>query len=209
MNYKLIYDNIITRAKTRNIEGYSEKHHIIPKCLGGIDDKSNIVKLTAKEHFVCHQLLVKIHPTIGSLVYAAWMMSNTCNNKQQRLTGKIYAWLRQKHARTISTDMKGKRTGKTLQEITNNPNYVDPRRGKTMVEIYGKDHKHPQAQPFIITSHTGVVEYSCTKDFVRRTGMVEANLQKLKTQGSLLIKRRKNTRHIFKDSELISIHMLN
>jgi hypothetical protein len=208
MNYKLIYDSIINRAKVRKLEGYSENHHIIPKCIGGVDDRSNIVSLTAKEHFVCHLLLVKIHPSIGSLVYAARMMSNTCNNRQQRYTGKIYEWLRQRHSKLISNDMRDRRKGKTFQEITNNPNYVNPNKGKTMIEIFGKEHKHPQAQPFTITSTSGVTEYSCTSDFEKRTGMV-GSLQKLKAQGSLLIKRRKTTKHTFKDGELISIHMLN
>ena len=44
MNYQRIYNQIIERAKTRQLEGYVEKHHIIPRCLGGLDDKENIVK---------------------------------------------------------------------------------------------------------------------------------------------------------------------
>ena len=54
MNYLNIYNSIIDRAKTRNLPGYTEKHHVVPKSIGGSDDKSNIVELTAKEHFVCH-----------------------------------------------------------------------------------------------------------------------------------------------------------
>lgn len=43
-----------------NQTGYTEKHHIIPKSLGGDNSKENIVRLTAKEHFVCHRLLCKM-----------------------------------------------------------------------------------------------------------------------------------------------------
>jgi hypothetical protein len=39
---------------------YIEKHHIIPKSLGGVDNPENIVRLTAREHFICHHLLTKI-----------------------------------------------------------------------------------------------------------------------------------------------------
>ena len=60
MNYQKIYNKLINRAKNRNIMGYVEKHHIIPKCLGGEDCKTNLVNLTPEEHYLAHQLLVKI-----------------------------------------------------------------------------------------------------------------------------------------------------
>lgn len=53
MNYNKHYQLLISNAKTRdNIEGYSEKHHIIPSCLGGSDDAKNLVLLTLREHFI-------------------------------------------------------------------------------------------------------------------------------------------------------------
>lgn len=59
--YTTVYNLIIKNAQTRAMhEGYFEKHHIIPKSLGGSNDKDNLVKLTAREHFVCHRLLTKI-----------------------------------------------------------------------------------------------------------------------------------------------------
>lgn len=58
--YTHIYNNIIERAKSRTISGYTEKHHIIPRSLGGHDSKDNLVALTAREHFVCHRLLTKM-----------------------------------------------------------------------------------------------------------------------------------------------------
>ena len=61
MNYSPIYEAIIERAKYRDcIEGITEKHHIIPISYGGSNKKSNKVKLTPKEHHVCHLLLVKM-----------------------------------------------------------------------------------------------------------------------------------------------------
>jgi hypothetical protein len=75
MNYQKIYDQIIKRAKTRQLEGYSEKHHIIPKCLGGNNNKENLVELTAREHFICHRLLCEIYPNELKLLYALWLMA--------------------------------------------------------------------------------------------------------------------------------------
>lgn len=60
MDYKAIYDGLIEKAKTReNLKGYVEKHHIVPRCLGGFNDPENLVFLTAREHFVAHCLLYK------------------------------------------------------------------------------------------------------------------------------------------------------
>lgn len=75
MDYTRIYNQIIERAQTRKLEGYVEKHHIVPKCIGGLDIKENIVKLTAREHFLCHQLLCKIYPIESKLWYALWLMA--------------------------------------------------------------------------------------------------------------------------------------
>lgn len=75
MNYQKIYDQIIERANNRKLTGYAEKHHILPKCLGGNDTKENLVKLTAREHFLCHRLLCEIYPNNPKLFYALWLMA--------------------------------------------------------------------------------------------------------------------------------------
>ena len=72
MDYKLCYDRLVQNAKERNVvNGYVEVHHIIPKSHGGSDDNSNLVKLTAREHYIAHLLLVKIHPNSITMVKAA------------------------------------------------------------------------------------------------------------------------------------------
>lgn len=95
MNYSKIYTQIIERAKGRQLDGYKESHHIIPECKGGGDDPNNLVDLTPEEHYVCHQLLVKMFPGDSSLVYAAMMM--TAKGKCKR-SNKVYGWLRRKSA---------------------------------------------------------------------------------------------------------------
>lgn len=77
MNYKRIHDSIIEKAKNRIIKGYKERHHIIPRCLGGTDEQENLVDLTAREHFVVHKLLSKMYG--GKLKYAFSMMCLTRN----------------------------------------------------------------------------------------------------------------------------------
>jgi hypothetical protein len=58
--YTRWYFAIIKNAQVRTITGYVEKHHIIPKSLGGDNSLENLVVLTAREHFVCHWLLTKM-----------------------------------------------------------------------------------------------------------------------------------------------------
>lgn len=96
MNYSLCYNRLIDRAKERKLVGYVERHHIMPRCLGGTDDALNIVVLTAREHYLAHLLLVKIHPGRSKLVYAAHMMTIGMNGR--RSGNRKYEWLRRKHS---------------------------------------------------------------------------------------------------------------
>jgi hypothetical protein len=105
MNYQEHYNKLITRAKNRTLDGYAEKHHIIPKCLGGSNDINNIAILTAEEHFVAHQLLVKIYPNCHKLVYALRMMCSAGNGKSKR-TNKEYKWIRKLWKETSSNNQK-------------------------------------------------------------------------------------------------------
>ena len=105
MNYIKIYDDLINRAKNRITTGYTETHHIIPKCINGTDDKLNLVILTPEEHYIAHLLLVKIYPNCYPLIHAAVMM--TVKGKGHIRTNKLYGWLRRKHALSISNSQKG------------------------------------------------------------------------------------------------------
>lgn len=69
MNYKKIYDSLITKAKNRETLEYTEKHHVLPRCMGGSDEHSNLVRLTAREHYIAHWLLAKAYRS-RKLVFA-------------------------------------------------------------------------------------------------------------------------------------------
>lgn len=98
MNYKLIYDNLINRAQNRaRLNGYTETHHIIPRCMGGTNDKCNLVELTAEEHFIAHKLLAKIHPNHYGIIKAVICMGMN-SNTHERHVNKSYAWERRKMA---------------------------------------------------------------------------------------------------------------
>ena len=74
------YDQYINRIlKTRDnirlIQYYQERHHIKPKCLGGNNNKQNLIWLFAEEHYYAHKMLAKENPHEKKLVYPWWKMS--------------------------------------------------------------------------------------------------------------------------------------
>ena len=106
MNYAAHYSHLIARARGRVLVGYRERHHVLPSCMGGGNEPENLVALTAEEHYVAHQLLVRIHPDIPGLVHAAVWMAKQCTGN------KAYGWLRQRHALAVSAARLGKQFSK-------------------------------------------------------------------------------------------------
>jgi len=107
------YQQIIARGKSRLVDptSYYEKHHIIPKSMGGNNKKENLVLLTAREHFICHWLLTKcVSEGVDKMNYALWSMMNVENEFHQRykITSRIYENLRTKLAIVFSNQHKGK-----------------------------------------------------------------------------------------------------
>lgn len=95
MNYQKHYNQLIARGQNRILEDYTEQHHILPKCLGGPNTQDNLVRLTPEEHYVAHQLLVKLYPEHKGLIWAAIQMTGHGNGK--RTNNKLYGWLKRKH----------------------------------------------------------------------------------------------------------------
>ena len=88
MNYRRIYELLIDRARDRKLDSYTESHHILPRCLGGDDSKTNLVDLTAREHFIAHLLLVKMYNNNLKLVKAVAMMC--IGQTERKLTNRLY-----------------------------------------------------------------------------------------------------------------------
>ena len=108
--YTSIYYSIIERSKNRNISGYTEKHHIIPKSLGGTNNTSNIVILTAREHYICHVLLTKM--TIGinkiKMIHAATAFSTWASKRHDRklkINSRIFQTLKELRHRVLVEEM--------------------------------------------------------------------------------------------------------
>ena len=108
MNYITHYNALIDRAKDRYLDVYTESHHIIPKCMLGTDNKDNLVELTPEEHYLAHQLLVKIYPANHKLVYAVTMMCvSSKSHNGKRLNNKLYGWIKRRLSRVASINGTG------------------------------------------------------------------------------------------------------
>ena len=109
MDYERIYQQLIENRQSEKPKGYVENHHIIPRCLGGTDDESNLVVLTAREHYIAHLLLTKIHPK-GMNHYKvahAFLMMLVSSRNQNRINGRRYEKLKKSGAKLISVKQKG------------------------------------------------------------------------------------------------------
>jgi hypothetical protein len=109
--YSKYYFRIIENRQRNPLNGYVEKHHIIPKSLGGTNKKSNIVALSAREHFLCHRLLVKM--TIGKdrmkMSYAIRCLMHLENTHQQRykINARTYQTIILETKSSISENISG------------------------------------------------------------------------------------------------------
>ncbi|MGZ5485526.1 MAG: HNH endonuclease [Nitrososphaeraceae archaeon] len=112
--YTNYYYNIINYAKQRKLDGYSERHHIIPKSLGGPDTKDNLVKLTSREHYICHALLVRMVESKQHLykMMSAFNMMHV-DAHGNRYTSRLYESHKHKYYKLKSEIPKG--TKRTLE----------------------------------------------------------------------------------------------
>ena len=118
--YKKWYNQIVVNGKHEKLPGH-EHHHILPRSLGGTDNDSNLIYITAREHFVCHWLLTKIYPTgeeHWKMLNALRMMRAENKNQQRydtKITSRVYAKLKEEYANLQSERFSGE----------NNPMYGD------------------------------------------------------------------------------------
>lgn len=118
--YQKYYDSIISNGSIEKLPNY-ERHHIIPKSLGGTDSKDNLVYISARAHFICHWLLTKIYPNgeeHWKMLNALRMMRAENKNQQRyesKITSRVYANLKEEYALLQSERVNGE----------NNPMYGD------------------------------------------------------------------------------------
>lgn len=110
---KFIQNILDTRGRFGCGDEYHERHHILPRCMSGTNDKENLIDLFAREHFEAHRLLALENPENDHLVYAWWMMAHI---DDREVTSEEYEEARSKFAEIASLRIKGE----------NHPNYGKP-----------------------------------------------------------------------------------
>jgi len=86
------YKKFIDALKNQRIDGYFEKHHIVPRSMGGGDDASNIICLTLRQHYIAHWMLWKAY---GGKMAIAFDYMNGIKRYGYRLTGRTIKLLSQ------------------------------------------------------------------------------------------------------------------
>lgn len=99
--YSRWYHGIVNAARQRQVIGYVERHHVLPRCMGGTDRAENRVALTPREHFICHALLVRMteggvrHKMLNALMK---MKSISPDNKARYVNSRLFDFARREFA---------------------------------------------------------------------------------------------------------------
>jgi len=176
MDYQKIYNQIIERAQNRKLEGYKERHHIIPKCMGGSNDKSNLVELTAREHFLCHWLLYRIYPNDRKIIYSFWLMSsrriyNTTSSRIYHEAKIALSESRKGYKQSRETcekrnaSMRGKKRGPNPKISAAKKGKLPPVTGKK----YSNESKEKQRQAKLGAYKKGktIIQYDLYNNFIK------------------------------------------
>lgn len=116
MNYKRIYEELIADRLIHqpHEDSYAEIHHILPRCLGGSNEPSNLIRLTPEDHFFAHLLLAKHHNThetwAGVMIMHERKARKTITYSRSR---KEYGWARRRYGELCQEKYLGE----------SNPNY--------------------------------------------------------------------------------------
>jgi len=122
MNYQNIYNNLVQKAQSRELDGYVEKHHIVPKCMGGDNANSNIVRLSAKKHFIAHKLLVRIYPNTKGVWYALIAMGRIVEFKSRIFQSERLRAYEMRKGFKYSEESKKKMSLAKLGKASTSPN---------------------------------------------------------------------------------------
>lgn len=205
--YEKFINNILsTRGRYIKEDIYKEKHHIMPKCMGGSDDVENIIELSGREHFIAHMLLANEYPYNKKITYAYWRMTNQkkfCTPKEyeearlifcHKISGENHP-LYNKHP-TLQTRHKlseaklGKKLSKDVrlkisQSLKNKPRSIETKKKISQAKI-GTKHSKETKQKIALKNGKHVVAYDIhdnimgtyysTREAERQTGVAHTHI---------------------------------
>lgn len=143
--YNRWYYDIINRAKSRVLDSYTEKHHIIPKSLGGSNNLENLVALTAREHFICHWLLTKMvdnkkHKYQMWNAFSCMLYRENTNQKRYRVSSRVFENIKSVGAKTKSERFAGENNPMYGRKGILSPHYGKKKSAEHIANL-SKSHK--------------------------------------------------------------------
>jgi 5-methylcytosine-specific restriction endonuclease McrA len=176
MDYQKIYDKLCENGqKPRQLDGYVEKHHIIPKCLGGSNGKDNLTTLTYREHYVAHLILCKLYPKHRGIQYAFLCMLRKQPTGERLLTSRMFDVIKKNFSKfkklycTIENPGKSQKSRDASRKrmTERNPMTLNPSKNRT-------------AQPIRIHFEDGHTEdYSYAKEYCLKSGVPYSTIKPL------------------------------
>lgn len=138
-HYKNLIESRLKLKRTKNDGIYYEKHHIVPKSLGGSNSPKNLILLTAKEHFVAHLLLHYARPHSKSLAYGLWCLY-TMSNGYKIKSSRLFSYIRENILKNMNPSKSLRNREKSSKRMKlNNPmkGKISPNRGMNVSKLYG------------------------------------------------------------------------
>lgn len=152
MNLQLTYDRFMQSRIGLHRDIYTEKHHIIPKSLGGSNRSENIVRLTPREHFVAHKILAKIHKTRGMWFALVTMASkNGLSSRGFSANSREYEFARNNYSISLKYDHPS-RGVKMSDEMRSYHSIISPRLSGVDHPMFGKKHNQTSLEKMVASS---------------------------------------------------------
>ena len=175
MNYQKIYDDLMETRRTKNLDTkeYCEKHHIIPRCLGGTNSNENLIMLTYREHFIAHWLLCRINISHSGIQYAFLCMLRKQPTGERILNSRMFSTIKKNFSKYKKFHCKLENPGKSQKSrdaarkrmLENNPTKLNPAGNRT-------------AQPIRIYFEDGrIEEYRYAKEYCLKSGVPYATMK--------------------------------
>ena len=179
--YTKIYKSLIeSRIISPTVSSYYEKHHIIPKSMGGSNKKDNIVKLTAREHFIAHMLLVRI--TYGDdktkMRYALMRLLKNPSNNLEKINSRYYEIARKENLKALKNKKVSNET-RMKMSASQKGRYVSEETKKKISEAAKK--RTGENNPFFGKNHSDETKSRISKSKLGRKQTTESNEKRSKS----------------------------
>ena len=196
---------LLERKNVKDETQYMERHHILPRCMGGTDEDDNLIWLYAEEHYYAHELLAFENNENESILHAWWMMSNRfsecvsaeqyaqlkndfCNMMIKNNTGELNPFYGKQHSEDYKKHISEKLKGRIFTE-EHKRKLSESRIGKYMGAengFYGKhwSEKDKEKQMLQKKNRTSVQcvetgeKYRSANEAERLTGISQGNISR-------------------------------